>query len=123
MLAQLTLIFLCQLVGELIAGALAIPVPGPVIGMALLFALLSLRGATPPALAETAGALQRAMSLLFVPAGAGVMLHLNALEDAALPIILGLLASTAAAILVTGWAMKALAPDAEPETAPGGDAR
>ncbi len=36
MLGYLTLIFVCQLVGELVAVATGWPVPGPVIGMVLL---------------------------------------------------------------------------------------
>jgi putative effector of murein hydrolase len=37
MLGWLTVIFCCQLAGELAAKGLGLPVPGPVVGMALLF--------------------------------------------------------------------------------------
>ncbi|WP_335948490.1 MULTISPECIES: CidA/LrgA family protein [Salipiger] len=105
MLGYLTLIFVCQLAGELVVGTLAMPVPGPVVGMVLLFLYLALRRAVPEGLGQAAGGLQRAMSLLFVPAGAGVMLHFHLLAEAALPLGLGLLVSTIATIAVTGLLM------------------
>ncbi|MCR8550707.1 CidA/LrgA family protein [Salipiger sp. P9] len=105
MLGYLTLIFLCQLLGELVVGALAWPVPGPVLGMVLLFVFLALRGAVPEGLSQSAGGLQKAMSLLFVPAGTGVMLHFRLLGEALLPLGLGLLISTVATIAVTGLVM------------------
>jgi hypothetical protein len=53
MLSALTLILTCQLIGELVTRFFGLPLPGPVAGMALLFALLVLRGSVP----ETVGAL------------------------------------------------------------------
>ena len=106
MIAYLTLILTCQLAGELITGALALPVPGPILGMLVLFAILMLRGALPEGLDQTAGGLLRAMSLLFVPAGTGVMLHFKLLGDAILPIGAALIVSTLATIVVTGLMMR-----------------
>ena len=105
MLNYLTLIFVCQLLGEMITGALGLPIPGPVLGMVLLFGFLMWRGNVPSPLGEVAGSLQRAMSLLFVPAGAGVILHAHLLADALLPLGLALLVSTVLAVLVTGFIM------------------
>jgi hypothetical protein len=48
MIAALTQLLVLQLVGEVIARTLALPIPGPVIGMALLFAALALRGGPSP---------------------------------------------------------------------------
>ena len=42
MLSYLTLIFCCQLAGELVTRGLDLPVPGPVLGMVLL--LYALKG-------------------------------------------------------------------------------
>lgn len=106
MLAYLTLILSCQLAGELSAGALALPVPGPILGMILLLGYLMLRGHVPDGLDQTAGGLLRAMSLLFVPAGTGVMLHFKLLGDAILPLTAALIVSTVATIAVTGLMMR-----------------
>ena len=75
MLAAITLLLLFQLAGEAIALFFALPVPGPVIGMGLLFAALALRGGPSIELRGTAQNLLQHLSLLFVPAGVGVMLH------------------------------------------------
>jgi holin-like protein len=101
----------CQLAGEVLARSLGLPVPGPVVGMALLFAGLLLRGrgeAAPPALGATADALLGNLGLLFVPAGVGVVLHLPVLARDWAPISLAVLAGTLAAIAVTGRLAQAL---------------
>jgi len=107
-LAYLTMIFVCQLAGELLVTAINLPVPGPVCGMAILFLGLLVYGTIPPALGEVGGALLDNLSLLFVPAGAGVMLHATLIGRDWAPIAVSLLASTALAIAVTAWLMSRL---------------
>lgn len=124
MLTYLTLIFCCQLLGELFVGALGLPVPGPVVGMALLFAGLLLRGAVPDDLGAVADALIGHLSLLFVPAGVGVMLHARLIGRDLVPISVALVASTLLTVAVTAAVMVALAPrtakaDAEHDGADG----
>lgn len=118
MLESLAVLLLCQLLGELIVIALEWPVPGPVIGMALLFAGLMIKGDLPPPLADTANGLLAHLSLLFVPAGVGVMTHLTLLGNQWLPLTVSLLVSTLLTIAVTGWVMQRLS---GPGVAPGGD--
>lgn len=115
MIGYFTLILVCQLLGELIAGTLSLSVPGPVIGMVLLLVLLLIRGDVPTKLGETADGLLRAMSLLFVPAGAGVMMHFRLLGEALLPLSAALVISTASTIIVTALMMRWMnkAPDNE----------
>lgn len=102
MLGALTLLLLYQLAGEVIVQFFALPVPGPVVGMALLFATLVIRGGVPENLRSTANGLLGHLSLLFVPAGAGVMVHLARLGDEWLAILAALVASTAITLAVTG---------------------
>ncbi len=105
MLTYLTLIFCCQLIGELLVSFTGLPVPGPVIGMLLLFAGLLLHGSLPEDLGRVADALITNLSLLFVPAGVGVMLHLKLLGDELLPISIALVASTLITIAISGGLM------------------
>jgi len=105
MLNYLTLILGCQLAGELATKALQISVPGPVIGMVLLFCFLLARGSIPANLARTADGLLGHLSLLFVPAGVGVMLHFRLLGDDWVPIGVALVVSTVLTIAVTGLMM------------------
>lgn len=108
MLNAITLLLLFQLAGEAITLFFALPVPGPVIGMALLFAALALRGGPSGELRETAQNLLQHLSLLFVPAGVGVMLHLQRLADEWVPILMALVASTFITIAVTALLLQML---------------
>ena len=108
MLPALTLLLVYQLVGEVIAQFFALPVPGPVIGMALLFATLAVRGAVSDELRGTANGLLQHLSLLFVPAGTGVMLHFTRLAEEWPALLASLLVSTAVTIAVSALLMRAL---------------
>lgn len=103
MIPSVTALLACQLAGEVAARALGLAVPGPVIGMVLLFVVLLLRGRdVPPAFGTTTDALLGNLGLLFVPAGVGVVLHLPLLARDWAPLSLAVLAGTLAAIAATG---------------------
>jgi len=113
-IGALAALLVCQLAGEVAARALGLPVPGPVIGMVLLFAALMLRGREAPKdLTRTADGLLGNLGLLFVPAGVGVVIHLPVLARDWAPISLAILAGTLAAIAATGrlaqWLLRRLA--------------
>jgi putative effector of murein hydrolase LrgA (UPF0299 family) len=110
MLGAWVLLLGCQLAGEAVARLIALPVPGPVLGMALLFGLLALRGAmtlTAPtvehtALGKLAVGLLANLSLLFVPAGTGVIQQGPVLLHNGIGLLVALVISTALALAVTG---------------------
>ena len=106
MLSALTQLLIFQLIGEVFARWLSLPVPGPVIGMLLLFASLVLRGGADQELQTTSQNLLQHLSLLFVPAGTGVMLHLHRVADEWLALLAALLISTLATLIVTALVMK-----------------
>lgn len=108
MVAALTVLLVYQLMGEIAVVALHVPVPGPVVGMALLFVSLILRGGATEDLRETSGGLLRHLSLLFVPAGVGVMAHLHRIASEWLPISVSLVVSTLLTIGVTALVMRSL---------------
>ena len=108
MIGAITLLLVFQLAGEVIARSLGLPIPGPVIGMALLFLGLAMRGGPPTDLRNTAQGLLQHLSLLFVPAGTGVMLHFQRMSDEWLPLLASLLVSTAVTIGVTAVVLRAL---------------
>ena len=101
MLPALTLLLVYQTIGEFLAHAFDLPVPGPVIGMLLLFVSLLIKGSAPVSLRDTANTLLSHLSLLFVPAGVGIMVHVGRIRAEALPIVVSLVVSTAATIAVT----------------------
>ena len=92
----------CQLAGEFIARVLGVPIPGPVIGMVLLLVVLQLRRPGPAAgVVRAADLLLRHLQLLFIPAGAGVIVYLSLLADSWLPALGGLVISWLAVLVVT----------------------
>lgn len=114
MIASLAVILLCQLAGEVLARLTHLPIPGPVIGMALLFIGLIIRGGPPPELEQTTGGMLKHLSLLFVPAGVGIMRHIDLIMTQWLPILAAVLISTALTIAITAWVMqRAAKPEAE----------
>jgi holin-like protein len=110
MLAHLTLLLSCQLAGEIVARLFAIPVPGAVLGMMLLFLGIAARGEVPAEFRRTSDGLLRHLSLLFVPAGVGIMAHLALIAAEWKAIGAALVTSTLLAIIVSALAMRWLAP-------------
>jgi len=108
MLGAITLLLLFQLAGETLALFFRWPVPGPVIGMALLFATLWLRDGPSRELRNTAQDLLQHLSLLFVPAGVGVMLHFQRMADEWIAIVVALVVSTIVAIAIGALTLSAL---------------
>ena len=106
MISAITQLLICQLIGEVIARGLNLPVPGPVLGMLFLFLILAWRGGPGKELQSTSQGLLQHLSLLFVPAGTGIMVHLHRVEAEWLPLLLSLFVSTAATLVVTALIMK-----------------
>ena len=117
MLAALTQLLLFQLLGEVLTRVLALPVPGPVIGMVLLFGFLVLRRGPGRELQSTAQGLLQHLSLLFVPAGTGIILHLHRLREEWLAITVALLLSTFITLAVTALLLKLLTRHRHPDDA------
>jgi holin-like protein len=110
MIASLSLILLCQLTGEVIVRGLGLPMPGPVIGLVLLLLLLLARDRFAllrrgPLQGEGVEGASRGLlanlSLLFVPAGVGVVQKLDLLAEHGVAIILVLAVSVVVTLLVT----------------------
>ncbi len=108
MIAALTVLLLFQLAGEVSSRALGLPVPGPVIGMGLFFIYLLVRGGPGENLRDTAGTLLQHLSLLFVPAGTGIVLYGELIAAEWLPLAAALIGSTVLAIVVTALVLDAL---------------
>lgn len=108
MLSALSILLLFQLLGEVIVRGLAVPIPGPVLGMLFLLLMLFVRGGPGQGLQHGSQGLLQHLSLLFIPAGTGVLLHLHRLADEWLPIALALMVSTLLGMAVTALTMKAV---------------
>jgi len=100
-----TILLVCQLAGEVVARLFQWPVPGPVLGMVILFCGLLLRGHVPKEMSDVTGGLLQNLSLLFVPAGVGVMLHAQLLVENWAALSIALVLSATITIGVTGLVM------------------
>ncbi len=119
MIGGLAVLLVFQLAGELVTRLGDLPVPGPVVGMVLLVIALEFGLPVRSGLRTASGGMLTHLSLLFVPAGVGIIQHLPRLSQEWPALGAALLVSTAAAIAVTGWVSNRLTPPARP--APGGE--
>lgn len=103
----ITVLLIYQLIGEVIVRWLKLSVPGPVLGMALLFISL-LYKRVPLALETASSALLSHLSLLFIPAGVGLILYFDALSKEWLPILVTLVASTLISMALIALSMQQL---------------
>ena len=104
----ITVLLLFQLLGEGLALGLSIPIPGPVLGMVLLLATMIVRAPVADALEPAAGSLLSHLSLLFVPAGVGVLIYLDLIAEQWLPIVAALLLSTVVTLLASALVMQGM---------------
>lgn len=104
----MSMLLACQFAGELVARGLTLPIPGPVIGMVILLVALMIRGKVPSSLRLTGEGLLRYLTLLFVPAGVGLMVHFELIGADLWPIVVTLVASTAVTLGVTAWVLERL---------------
>ena len=102
----ITLLLVYQLIGEITVRLLGVPIPGPVLGMVMLFVTLMIRGKAPESVDQASTALLSHLSLLFVPAGVGMMAHFGRIADEWLPITLALLLSTVITMVATALIMQ-----------------
>lgn len=121
MIPALTLLLACQLAGEALARFFGWPLPGPVLGLVLLFAGLLLRDrlsanapADPAAIETTplgvvAGVILANLSLLFVPVGVGIVRHAGTMVAHGPGLILALVVSTAVTLAVTALVFRLVA--------------
>ena len=110
MIRGIIVLLVCQLGGEVIARSLALPAPGPVIGLAVLTLGLWLANRARPFtdkefeasdVGRASLGLLAILSLLFVPAGVGVVQYLGLLGEHGLALAAALVVSTALTLVVT----------------------
>ncbi|MBN2631752.1 MAG: CidA/LrgA family protein [Rhodobacteraceae bacterium] len=98
MLHALTALLLCQLVGEAATRSLSLPLPGPVLGLVLMLALLVSFPRFAALMRPVAQGILAHLSLLFVPAGVGVVGHLATLGGQTMALMLAVVGSTVLSI-------------------------
>lgn len=108
MLEGLTILIFLQFLGEILAGVLRLPIPGPVIGLGLLAGFALWRGAMPEPIVIAGDSILKHLSLLFVPAGVGLIAFGDKLLAEGTRLIIVLIASTALTMVVTALVFRFL---------------
>ncbi len=101
----LTVLLFYQLMGEISVRWLGLPVPGPVLGMIMLLITLVIKGNISHSLQGASTTLLSHLSLLFIPAGVGMMVHFERISNEWLPISIALLLSTAITLIFSALVM------------------
>jgi holin-like protein len=101
----LLILLVCQFLGEVTAHALALPVPGGVIGMLILFVGLMLRRSVPDYLEQGSQMILRPLTLYFVPASVGIMTMGPLLAQEGIRIGIVMLLSTLLPMLLCGYGL------------------
>lgn len=106
MIHTFVVLLIFQTLGESLAFAFSLPVPGPVIGMLLLFCYLLAKPSDADKLAPTTLEFLKHLSLLFIPAGVGIMVHAERVAAEWLPIVVSLVVSAVVSLVVTATVLR-----------------
>lgn len=109
MIPALSTLLACQLAGEVVVRALGLPLPGPVLGMILLTGLLLAFPRLVQVVRATAEGLLANLSLLFVPAGTGIVAHLDRLGPDGPALLAAIVVPTVLGLAVTVLTFTAVA--------------
>ncbi|MBC3881145.1 CidA/LrgA family protein [Undibacterium sp. LX40W] len=90
-----------QFIGEAVTRLFDLPIPGPVIGMMLLFFTLIAFPRLLAKLEHAAMTMLQHLSLLFIPAGVGIMVSVSQIGDHWLAIVVSMVVSTLLTMIVT----------------------
>lgn len=114
MLAAFAVLLIFQCLGEALTFLLSLPIPGPVVGMLLLFFVLLGSPALMTVMESTANELLRHLALLFVPAGVGIIVSVHSVEGHWPAVIGAVLVSTTLTLIVTAAVMRLVMASRDP---------
>ena len=107
-LIQLAIILSISLTGEVLSAVLPLPIPASIYGIVILFALLESRVLHVDDIRETSSFLIAIMSMLFIPAGVGLMTSFSLLSENLIAYIVITAVSTVVVMAVSGRAAQAV---------------
>ena len=104
----LLILLLCQCAGEAIKTTWGLSVPGPVLGMLILFIGLCLYRETPKAVAKASQTLIPMLGLMFLPASAGLFFLGSQFDDQWPAIIAAVVLGSLLSLFFNGLLMRFL---------------
>lgn len=91
----------CQLIGHVAVRGIGLPIPGPVLGLVILIIALCIQPSLAEDMRQTINVILANLSLMFVPAGVGIIGNLEALSTDWFALIIILTLSTLLSLLAT----------------------
>jgi holin-like protein len=108
MFYTLAVLLIFQCLGEAIVFVLRLSIPGPVMGMILLFFALLASPRLMEKVEESGHHVLKHMSLFFIPAGVGIMVSASGIAQHWLALVLAVVVSTLLTLAVTAASMRFL---------------
>ena len=106
MIGALATLLGLQLIGEMLAGWLKLPLPGGLIGMLLLLVWLLIRKRCDPAMHQTSQVLLQNLMLLFIPFIAGIVAQTDFIKAQWLPFVAACVLGAVVSLVVTAWTLQ-----------------
>ncbi|HGJ5859023.1 MAG TPA: CidA/LrgA family protein [Arsenophonus nasoniae] len=97
------LIYLCLIIGNLISTLLPFSLPGSIIGMLILFSLLTIQIIPVRWIQPGCHLLLKNMTMLFIPIGVGIMNYYDTLSQQIIPILLSCIVSTLIIMIIVAY--------------------
>ncbi|KKB35430.1 CidA/LrgA family protein [Bacillus thermotolerans] len=107
-LAQIALLWLIYQAGVLISSFLHLPVPGSVLGMIILFLLLTAKVIRLDWIEKGAAFLNKHLAFFFIPISVGLMVYLDLLKESGITLAVILFGSSIIGMAVTGGTVQIL---------------
>ena len=104
----IALLVLAQMAGDAAVARLGLPLPGALVGMLLLLAVLIVMGRVPRPIELAAGPLLRHIMMFLMPVVAGVLEHSSVLQGQWLPFLVSSLLGTFLTLVVTAALLQRL---------------
>jgi len=108
LLRGLSWLVLCQLLGTVLNALLLPMLPGPIIGMLLLFVFLLVRGEVGEPLSVASSSLLKYLPLILVPPAVGVMAYASDIAEDFWAVVGALVLSLLISLAFAGWLMQRL---------------
>lgn len=103
MVRQCTIIFGCLSFGEIIVWLTKINLPGSIIGMLMLTALLQTKIVKVESVKGISDFLISNLGFFFIPPGVALMLYFDIIKAELWPIVVATIVSTVVVMVTTGW--------------------
>lgn len=108
MVKQILIVFGICLAGTVLSGLLPIPLPGSVLAMLGLLALLGFGAVKEHSVSGFCDLMQSNMAFFFIPAGIAAIENLDILRQSALELLVVCVLGTFVTFAVTGFTVKAI---------------